>query len=700
MVKHILLVLIVLFSSITIAENKIIFQNNSNNNNVSLITKKNTTFISSFDLKNILNISISKSYKHNGYYFKLSSKSLLITPDSKEVWLNNTRHFLSMTPFIKESQLFVPFDDFLQLLGLSRTISETSSSIFKLNTQNKLLSTSPYVSFEKKEFVKPISKIPENSDLIYKNKVLSFSKFLIKKNNTVYFNPSQFFKALSYKVTPTKSAITITYNNFSYSFDLTSRLWSAKHKDKSWSFLSETSIIKHNNDYYFPVNSFFSFLDYTVFFNSISSSFELLDNIHSVSFYNSSVKKGINIVSRHSLSFSLDLSNEDPLKQTLIIPFSKSFNKKKNTTYFTNLIDSLILSNKYLTFEQLDSNKNFNSKNNSKLRLSMKKPFSFFPQKSTSGLYLSMKKMLSGVSVSKQNSLYKITLSGTNIDSPKLYKENNMLICDFNNTINALSRLKKINGYNFRAIRSSQLSTSPLKSRFVLDFNHSIPEFDIKKSKDSLIISFKSQAPKKTFAAVSKTKALSKKRKKSKTKQLGLRNKVIILDPGHGGVDPGAIVDRTLYEKRYTLDIAKRVQGLLEKDGAYVILTRSSDATKSLQSRVKLANRQNADLFLSIHLNSFKNSKVSGSQSFYSKSKDKKLALHIQKQINHDFDTKNHGIRRSRFFVLRHTKMPSALLEPMFMTNKKEKKQLLKPAYRAKLANSIYQGVKNYYKDS
>ena len=119
-----------------------------------------------------------------------------------------------------------------------------------------------------------------------------------------------------------------------------------------------------------------------------------------------------------------------------------------------------------------------------------------------------------------------------------------------------------------------------------------------------------------------------------------------------------------------------------------------------MQSRVRLANRQNADLFLSIHFNSFKNSRISGSQSFYSKSKDKKLATHLQKQITHDFKTKNLGVSRSRFFVLRHTKMPSVLLEPMFMTNKKERKQLLTASYRSKLANSIFQGVKNYYKDS
>mgnify|MGYP003971129115 CR=1 FL=1 len=700
MIKYIVLLLFLFFSSSIIAEHTIIFQNNSTKANILTISKKNTVFISSFDLKTPLSLSITKSYKHNGYYFRFSSKSLLITPGSKEVWLNNTRHYLSERPFIKNSRLFVPFDDFLFLLGLSRTISETTSSIIKLNSHPLLTPVSPYVSFERKEFFKPISAVSKDSHLVYKNNALNLSKFILKQNNTTYFNPAQFFKTLSYKVTSTDSLIKVTYNKFSYTFDLNSRIWSGKHNEKSWNFLAETPIIKHNNDYYFPINSFFSFLDYTIFFNSISASFELLDNIHSISFYNSSVKKGINIVSRHSLSYSLDLSSDNPLKQTLIIPFSKSFNNKKKTPYFSNLIDSLVLSNKYLTFEQLDSNKNFNSKNNSKLLISMKKPFSFFPQKSSSGLYLSMKKMLSDVTISKYKSRYKITLSGTNIDSPKIYKENNMLICDFNNTINALDRLKKINDYNFRSFRSSQLSTTPLKSRFVLDFNNSIPEFNIKKSKDSIIITFNSQAPKKSIASVSKKNTYSKKIKKSKTSRTNLRNKIIILDPGHGGVDPGAIVDRTLYEKRYTLDIAKRVQVLLEKEGAYVILTRSSDATKSLHSRVKLANKQNADLFLSIHLNSFKNSKVSGSQSFYSKSKDKKLAQHIQKQISHDFNTKNNGIRRSRFFVLRHTKMPSTLLEPLFMTNKKEKNQLLKPAYRSKLANSIFLGVKNYYKDS
>ena len=113
-----------------------------------------------------------------------------------------------------------------------------------------------------------------------------------------------------------------------------------------------------------------------------------------------------------------------------------------------------------------------------------------------------------------------------------------------------------------------------------------------------------------------------------------------------------------------------------------------------------MANKQKADIFLSIHLNSFKNSRVSGSQSFYSKHRDKKLAVLIQKQISHDFKTKNHGVRRSQFFVLRHTKMPSVLLEPMFMTNASEKKQLLKASYRSRLAFSIHQGIKNYYKDS
>ncbi len=527
------------------------------------------------------------------------------------------------------------------------------------------------------------------------------SKYIIKVKNKIYFNPEYIFSSFKYSITKKTSLIRLTYNDFSYTFDFNSRVWRGSYKGYKWSFLASDPILMKNNKLYFPINSFFSFLDYSLAYNSISSTYELLDNIHSIAFFNTPKKKGLSLISRHKLTYSSDISEHNPFLQILIIPFSKSFASNSDSSFLSSKIDSLKISNKYLTFEQLHSSHDLNSKNNTKVSINTKSSISFFPQPSASGLFLSVKKMLSTVHVSKNSSFYNIKLSGTNIDSPKIYKEKKMLIFDFNDTVNSLSQLKKVNGYNFRSIRSSQLSVSPLTSRFVLDFNHKVPDYKIIKNKDSLTLRFKIVNPAKPpvkIASASRTKKT--KYKPKRTSSRGLRNKVIILDPGHGGIDPGAVVNRSLYEKKYTLDIAKRLQKLLEKEGAYVIMTRTSDSTRSLQSRVRLANKQNADLFLSIHLNSFKNSRVYGAQSFYSKSKDRKLAIHLQKQITHDFKTKNLGVSRSRFFVLRHTKMPSVLLEPMFMTNRKERKQLLSTSYRTKLANSIFQGVKNYYKDT
>ena len=80
------------------------------------------------------------------------------------------------------------------------------------------------------------------------------------------------------------------------------------------------------------------------------------------------------------------------------------------------------------------------------------------------------------------------------------------------------------------------------------------------------------------------------------------------------------------------------------------------------------------------------------------KKKDKKLALSIQRQLRKDLSLKSNGIKRSRFYVLRHTKMPAVLLEPLFMSNPKEKKLLSSSSFRHSLATSIFHGIKNYYR--
>ena len=127
-------------------------------------------------------------------------------------------------------------------------------------------------------------------------------------------------------------------------------------------------------------------------------------------------------------------------------------------------------------------------------------------------------------------------------------------------------------------------------------------------------------------------------------------------------------------------------------------MTRQNDRYRSLQARAYIANKNKADIFISVHVNSFLKSSVHGTETFYYKYKDRKLATHLQKQLIKDLKSKNLKTKRARLYVLRHTQMPAALIEPLFLTNPKERKKVIYPQYRQKIANSIYQGISNYFK--
>ena len=176
-----------------------------------------------------------------------------------------------------------------------------------------------------------------------------------------------------------------------------------------------------------------------------------------------------------------------------------------------------------------------------------------------------------------------------------------------------------------------------------------------------------------------------------------LKGKVIVLDPGHGGKDPGAVGHRKRYEKKYTLDLGYRIKGLLEARGARVILSRKGDTHVSLSKRVSLANRARADAFVSLHINSYYHKRANGTETYYYKPKDKLLAKYIQREMVNVLKRKNLGIKRTRLYVLNHTKMPAALIEPLFLTNKEESYLVTQPHYRQKVSMAVVRGLEAYF---
>ena len=188
----------------------------------------------------------------------------------------------------------------------------------------------------------------------------------------------------------------------------------------------------------------------------------------------------------------------------------------------------------------------------------------------------------------------------------------------------------------------------------------------------------------------------------------GIKDKIITLDPGHGGSDPGAIGASGLKEKQITLEISMRVKELLEKEGAKVYMTRTTDKDvyapnasdrAELQARVNVAEKHNSDLFLSLHINSSVNKSVGGFSSYYypKTDNDLKIAKAIQDKFAKNFGVDNLGVRQANFYVVKRCSMPATLLEMCFISNPKEEKLMKSKWFQKKTARLIVEGVKNYF---
>ena len=193
------------------------------------------------------------------------------------------------------------------------------------------------------------------------------------------------------------------------------------------------------------------------------------------------------------------------------------------------------------------------------------------------------------------------------------------------------------------------------------------------------------------------------------TKELskGLKDKIIILDPGHGAYtngiyyDVGAVGPSGAFESKIVLDIAIRVKNLLETSGARVIMTRTKEndkLTPNLDKRVTIANSSGADLFISFHLNASTSSDVSGTETYYFHPLSLKFAELVHKKIINALNTIDRGIRNRGFQVVKDINtMPSVLLEPLYISNPNEEKMILDENIRQKLAEAIFDAINEYF---
>jgi len=177
------------------------------------------------------------------------------------------------------------------------------------------------------------------------------------------------------------------------------------------------------------------------------------------------------------------------------------------------------------------------------------------------------------------------------------------------------------------------------------------------------------------------------------------RPSVVVIDPGHGGIDRGGIPGLRLAEKDLTLDTARRLSRILRaRSNSKVVMTRNQDTFVSLPARTAIANRYagpNA-VFVSIHYNASLREGAYGIETYYNNRRAYRLAVLVHPRVIHAADSIDRGIRHRGYRVLRSNRLPAILVECGFMTNRAEAGRIQSARYRERIATAIADGLLQY----
>jgi N-acetylmuramoyl-L-alanine amidase len=172
---------------------------------------------------------------------------------------------------------------------------------------------------------------------------------------------------------------------------------------------------------------------------------------------------------------------------------------------------------------------------------------------------------------------------------------------------------------------------------------------------------------------------------------------LIVLDPGHGGHDPGAIGPGGTKEAHVTLAVIRMLDEELKQMGWRTSLARTDDSEILLAPRVAVANTQQADLFVSVHCNSLDRNWVKGIETYYRNPHSVPLAKRLHAALVGNLGSPDRGIRFANFYVIHHTTMPAVLCEIGYISHPEEERNLADPAYQRKVAKSLAEGLKAYW---
>ncbi|YCM45899.1 N-acetylmuramoyl-L-alanine amidase [Verrucomicrobiaceae bacterium 227] len=198
-----------------------------------------------------------------------------------------------------------------------------------------------------------------------------------------------------------------------------------------------------------------------------------------------------------------------------------------------------------------------------------------------------------------------------------------------------------------------------------------------------------------TLKIPSKTSSRSASASRTSHSKSVSRSLRVVLDPGHGGRDRGAVWGG-IRESDLNIKVATRAESYLKARGYKVVLTRRSDVYVSLSRRAQISNQYSNSIFISIHFNATKYTSVRGAETYYAGTRGRYLAQAIQKEMVSKLKVRNRGTRYRRFTVLRQTSSPAVLVECGFISNSSERSRCVTSSYQSLAAQAIVAGVEKY----
>jgi N-acetylmuramoyl-L-alanine amidase len=653
-----------------------------------LITENGISYISINTLKQITPMSIHLNNKDNKYTLtqRKTGTTLIITPSAREVLVNKNTYFFNKAPIFFENSLYIPLDMSLSILGFSISPTDngyeiTPSKRIKaeqtIGTQdnfNTLLASS---GSEIRTTIDDygIPKLLPNKPLYmsFGSTLHDISDAYFYKDDTLYIALNSIFTKENITIQETPSSYILTKATKTIEFSKKSPTMTVSIPNSKTEIQIENTPIKKDNQLYFPLRPLLGALDLVSFWDKEKRIIKVLIKL-----------KQINIVQTHDNRPEIQVITSYPIERptiqfddvsksyTIQLPDTKSVLPKnlQNPTDFIHSIKT-ITTKTNTTYMEFKPDATADYPNLTLTEYGYRINF----HKSTTELIQTPLKLI----IKSKGSVKKYSISK--------YKAENRLIIDIQDTICKLPQLIRSESPQlYSQIRTSQFTESPLQTRIVIDLEKNVELSTHKLEGSDIEITFK--AP-----------TLREQKLTAKPKPSPIRSKIIIIDAGHGGRDPGAMPTRDFFEKDLTLDIAKRVEKKLTKHGAFVIMTRSEDTNTNLSTRTEMANQNKADIFVSIHFNAMYRPKVEGTETYFYKSKDKALADSLHESITKSLEIKDNGVKKSQLYVLNHSEMPATLLEPLYLSNEDNFKKIQKDPFKELLANAIVEGISNYFKE-